>query len=121
MVGNDVRTPSTPAKIKTLVIPVIFTFPSTGDVYDPTVANPACGEAQSPLSGTLNGPLFKKVAYTAGATFIGKTQFGDALQREELWQWAKPDGANPGYHVYLKGSSPASVSVTATGYPEYQR
>jgi hypothetical protein len=120
LVGKDVRDASaTPTTVKTMVIPVVLTISDTGEVFDPTVANTACGETQSDLSGTLNGPIFKNHAYQAAGLSVGKTQYIDALQREQFWSYTNPSGTNPNYHVKLKGASPVTVYASASGWPEY--
>jgi hypothetical protein len=117
LVGKDVRTPATNTHIKTRVIPVSLTFTDTGDVFDPSVKNVACGETQSALSGTLHGPVFKKHAYAPGGTKIGSTQYIDALQREEFWTFIQPGSINPHYHVLLDGKTVKGVQLSAFGFP----
>jgi hypothetical protein len=117
LVGPSFLSPSPPVTIPTVVIPIVFTFTPTGDVYDPNSTNGACGETQSPVSGLLNSPEFKRKTWVAGGTNIGVTQYPDASMREEFWQFANPGGSDPTYHVYLAGSSPFSINVSAN-YPE---
>jgi hypothetical protein len=121
LVGKDVTTAAAgTTHVKTDVIPVAITFPGTGDVFDPSVKNVGCGETQSALSGTLKGPIFKKQVYAPGGTTVGKTQYIDALQREEFWQFTNPAGINAKYHVLLRGKTVKGVtSFTANGYPVY--
>ncbi len=119
MVGKPVSTPAKNAHIKTIVIPVSITFSASGHVYDPTVANGACGETQSDLTAALNGPIFKKVHYSLGGTAVGKTQYIDALQREEFWSYTNPAGVNPTYHVFLNGNAGPKLNVTVNGGVEY--
>jgi hypothetical protein len=116
LLGNSPTSAKPKASIKTMIIPLIVTFTNTGDVYDPTTPNAACGQTQSALNGLLNGPDFKKAQYSPGGTNVGTTQYTDAQMREEFWNTA---GFNPNYHVLLKGKSPVAVQVSAPGYPEY--
>jgi hypothetical protein len=118
LVGKDLLTPAVgTTQVNTNVIPVAITFTDTGDVFDPSVKNVACGETQSALSGTLKGPIFKKYTYAPGGTNVGKTQYVDALQREEFWSFTSPGSMNANYHVLLRGKTVKGVQVTATGFP----
>jgi hypothetical protein len=117
LMGPSFLSPSPPVTIPTVVIPIIFTFTPTGDVYNPNVQNASCGETQSATTGLLGSPEFKYKTWVAGGTRIGVTQYPDAQMREEFWAWANPSGADPTYHVYLSGSSPFSIDVSAD-YPE---
>jgi hypothetical protein len=85
--------------------------------FDPTVANAGCGETQSAVTGTMNGPIFKTANYAPGGTNVGTVQFADALQREEFWNFTNPSGVNPKYHVKLSGKAQASISISASGFP----
>jgi hypothetical protein len=119
LVGNDPRTPARATRVKTNVIPVAITFTDTGDVFDPSVTNVACGETQSALSGALKGPIFKKHAYAPGGTKVGNTQYIDALQREEFWSFTSPGSINPHYHMLLSAKTVHGVQISATGFPVY--
>ncbi len=100
MVGKDPTvvqlTPST--SIKTELVPVIIHF-TNGDTWDPTVGD-TC-DATSALTRTVNSPVFKSKAYTLGGTPVGSGQYTDAFQRANYYQYTKPAGINPGYHVKL--------------------
>jgi hypothetical protein len=118
LVGKNVTVhQSTQTSIKTKVIPIVFTFTSTGDVFDPTVAKTTCGETHSDMYNVLNSPIFKATSFHVGTHNIGTVQFTDALQREEFYQYTNPAGVNPGYHVKLAPTSVPAISVTANGYP----
>jgi hypothetical protein len=117
LVGKDVHTPASTTRVTTNVIPVAITFTDTGDVFDPSVTNAACGETQSALAGTLKGPIFKNAAYAPGGTKVGKTQYIDALQREEFWSFTSPGSINPHYHVLLRAKAVPEVHISATGFP----
>ena len=117
LVGPSFLSASPPVTVPTVVIPVRFTFTPTGDVYDASATNGACGETQSPLTGLLNSPEFKRKTWVAGGTNIGVTQYPDAQMREEFWQFANPGGSDPTYHVYLSGSAPFGLNINAN-YPE---
>jgi len=112
VVGGNVTSGSSTTNITTLVIPVVVTFAATGDSYDPRSQNSSCGETQSALSGTLNGPIFKKRPWNEGRTAVGSTQYTDAQIREELWTYTNPHGSSPNYHVFLNASSPGAFGAS---------
>lgn len=100
------------------VIPVIVTDGSSGDVYDPTTANAACGETVAPITAMLTGPILKNRRWYAGGTYVGTDEYNGAQMREEFWDWANRHGSSPNYHVRLSGSEPAVVNVTFNGGTE---
>lgn len=92
--------PSTP--VKTILIPVKLTFTAFGNfVRDPTVADPACSPKGSALTLTQASPVLKPINLTVGGTALGHGQYVDLFQRAEFWNYTKPTGLNPGYHVTL--------------------
>jgi hypothetical protein len=117
MVGNDPFTheANPVTSVPTQIIPIKLTFTGTGDVYDPTAADPACLGGASALSRTLGSPVFKSRKYRLGATNVGKAQFVDAFQRANFWNETKPSGINPGYHVELAESVLPTMSFSVTG------
>jgi len=120
MVGNDVRTPVEAREDQDPRDPGVVHISQHRRRLRPNRRKPRVRRDTERAGGNSQRADLQADQLHGRGTEVGKTQFGDALQREELWQWAKPDGTNPGYHVYLNGSSPTSVSVTATGYPESQ-
>jgi hypothetical protein len=100
------------------IIPVIVTDGSSGDVYDPTVANAGCGEAVSPVTGMLTGPLLTAHRWSAGGRYVGTDQYIGAQMREEFWAYANPSGVSPSYHVRFSGSEPAEIRITFSGGTE---
>ena len=112
VVGGNVTSGSSTTTISAMVIPIIFTFQATGDVYDPTAQNAGCGETQSAVAGLLNGPELKSRRWYAGRTYVGNTEYTDAQIREELWSYTNPHGASPNYHVLLNGNWPGSFDVS---------
>jgi hypothetical protein len=114
ILGGNVTAGAGTTSVSTLVIPIVFTFTATGDVYDPTAQNSSCGETQTAISGMLNGPEFQKRLWYAGRTHVGDTQYTDAQMREELWSYTNPGGASPNFHVLLNGSWPGSFDVSVS-------
>jgi hypothetical protein len=105
-------------RVPVQVIPIIVTDGSSGDVYDPTVANGGCGEPVSPVTGMLTGPLLTNHRWVAGGRYVGTDQYVGATMREEFWAYANRFGISPSYHVRFSGSEPAVVSVTFNGGTE---
>ncbi len=113
MVGQDPTQPLSNAttNLATPVIPVIVTF-SDGTVFDPTVADATCSKPGIPLSLMLASPLFNDNPYAPGGTSVGSTQYHDFFQRANFWQYTKPGGVNPNYHILLNASSGTPLKVT---------
>lgn len=97
MIGSDPSQGSATSTIQTVIVPLAMKFPD-GNVLDPT--QPVqCNGTASALSLVLKSPLFKNVDWKLGGTDVGNTQFLDALQRSEWWNYA--NGFSPDYHVLL--------------------
>jgi hypothetical protein len=107
--------PST--SVKTILIPVKFTFTSFGNyVADPTVAGPPCAPVGTPLARTQGSPVFQNITLKVGTTNLGTGQYIDLFQRAEFWNYTKPGGLNPGYHVKLAPvTTLAKVSINVSG------
>jgi len=103
--------------IKSPVLPIVFTFSATGDVYDPTATDP-CSPAGTPYNLTLGSPIFKAHKYVVGGTLVGSTQYTDFFQRANFFAFTKPTGLNPKYHVKVTSVTKAGIAVTASGFPE---
>jgi len=97
MIGSDPSAGSATSKIKTVIIPLALKF-SNGKVLDPT--QPVqCRGTESALALTQQSPMLKKVDWNQGGTDVGNTQYADAFQRAEWWNFA--NGNAPDYHVLL--------------------
>jgi len=88
------------------VIPVRFDFPD-GTVLDPSAPSSGCAGNGTPLSLTLQSPLFQNADYGEGPR-----QFAEEIRRLEFWSYAGPGRLNPGYSVRLSVSSPAYIHFT---------
>lgn len=95
MIGTDPSLGSATSKIKLVVIPVAVRF-SDGTVLDPTMPV-QCRSSESALSLFEGSPILKKIHWVQGGTNVGKTQYLDAFQRAEWWNFA--NGSAPDYHV----------------------
>lgn len=112
LVGGNVTAGSSTTNVSGPVVGLIVTFTGTGDVYNPTTVNSGCGETVSAMNGLLNGAELTHRNWYAGSTFVGHTQYMDALQREEFWSWTRPGGTSPNYHVFLNGSNPTNATYS---------
>jgi hypothetical protein len=101
IVGTDPSLGANTTVIPTVLVPLKFIFPNTGN---PTL------DGTNVVAPTQNSPIFLNADYTAGAVDLGATQYGDALQRAEFWNLP---GFSTGYHVLL-GSPTVAPTVTIT-------
>lgn len=119
MVGrNPTVTQTTQAvAIATEVVPLIIRF-SGGDSWNPTVGD-TC-DTTSAISRTLASPIFKNHTYSFGGTSVGSTQYVDAFQRANYYQYTNAAGINPGYHVTLTPTTltPVTISVPSADAAE---
>src|SRR6516225_6789960 len=72
----------------------------------------------SAVNLTLNSPVYKKHSFSFGGKSVGTTEYDDAFQRANFYQYTQPTGTSPGYHVLLNPtakyyfySSPIKVPV----------
>jgi hypothetical protein len=116
MVGKNVKKaltkPSTTVKVP--VIPLIIKIGAS--TFDPTVVNNGC-ETKSAQTVFQQSPIFDKTTtFNMNGVSEGPTQYVDAFQRANFFQFTKPGGVNPGYHVRLKYLAKPAVTVDATGH-----
>jgi hypothetical protein len=114
--------------INTLVIPVILTTNSIATrvtngtvlttkpgvtVFDPTAADDACLNSPNdvPLTLMAQSPIFQSVPFQFGPTTIGTTQYLDAFQRANFWQFV----GGTGYHTMLNPQILSPVTVNLPG------
>jgi hypothetical protein len=117
MVGKNpfVAEPNPVTTITTQIIPIVVTFTGSGNTYDPTAPDPTCIGGASALTRTLESPIFATHSYSIGGTTLGRGQLVDEFQRANFWQYTKPSGINPGYHVNLAPKVEPAVSLSFTG------
>ncbi|GAB4005014.1 hypothetical protein [Nocardioides ultimimeridianus] len=82
MVGTDPRTSPSTTRVPAVIIPLRLTMPD-GSVWDAT----------SDADRAAASPLFSDAQFPSG-----KTQYGDAMMRAQLWS---DGGSDPAYHVVL--------------------
>jgi hypothetical protein len=81
--------------IPTVIIPYRLVYPDN-TAFD---ASADLIDGVTPLAGVVNSPLFQPVAWSAGKTGLGVTQFGDAVMRANFW--SSIPGDRSGYHVLM--------------------
>ena len=108
-VGADPSTGQT-TTIPTVIIPYRLVFTATGDVFD---ASTDLVEGVTPVAGIINSPIFNPQPFSAGSTFLGNTQYGDAMMRANFWGIHSDQGA--GYHVLLGTPTVLPVQTFAVG------
>ena len=101
IVGTDPSLGANTTTVPVVIVPIKLTFSSTGKVLDGT----------NQVVATGNSPIFLTADFTTGGTDVGVTQYGDAIQRAQFWNFS---GFSPaGYHVLLGiPSVAATVSIT---------
>lgn len=106
-VGTDPAAGAATSIIPTVIIPMRFTFPDAG--------NPVL-DGNNVAMTVMNSPIFQMTDYTVGGVDLGVTQYGDAIQRAEFWNY--PGFSQSGYHVLLGTptvTAPMAVTVPGTG------
>ena len=105
MVGQDPFSKHfRPTTVTTPVVPLIITFNSVATgldkhslltrkkgitTFDPSAADTACLSAPNdvPLTLTQQSPIFQDADFQFGPTAVGNTQYLDAFQRANFWQF----------------------------------
>jgi hypothetical protein len=99
MAGTNPATTKVASTIPVYIIPIkmVYSTKSGTKAFDPMTAKVSNG--LTVVNNVLASPLFKKgVNFTQGSTNLGTTQYIDAFQRGNFWQYVQK---NTGYHVYL--------------------
>lgn len=71
--------------IPTIIVPVIITMQDTGEVFDPTAADPCSPNGNSVDNIVLQSPLFQPVDFIMNGVDVGSAQYLDAFQRANFW------------------------------------
>jgi hypothetical protein len=114
MVGKNVTKAQTNPST-TVTVPVIPLIIKIGThTWNPTVVRSACGETKPVVSRVQKSPLFDTTHdFVFGGTDVGTTQYTDAFQRGNFYNFTNPTtGVNPGYHVLLKYVSHPAITIT---------
>ncbi len=106
MVGTDPAAGSMTSNIPLVIIPLKFHF---SDGTNLSASQTVCGDVKNTKYRFKNSPLVKKAAFTPGGTNVGTTQYVDAFQRANFWNFVST--TSPNYHVLL---SPVSTKALQT-------
>jgi len=128
MVGQDpFGSGFTPTTVTTPVIPLIITTNAVATsvnkagfittqkgvtTFDPTVADSSCLAAPNnvPLTLFQQSPIFQSAKFKFGHTLVGDTQYVDAFQRGNFWQFL----SNTDYHTLLNPVVFAPVRINVS-------
>ncbi len=86
MVGTDPAAGSMTSNIPLVIIPLKFHF---SDGTNLSASQTVCGDVKNTKYRFKNSPLVKKAAFTPGGTNVGTTQYVDAFQRANFWNFAR--------------------------------
>jgi len=98
--------------IPTYLVPVIFHFQDTGDVFDPTAPDACSPNGDSVINLVLGSPLIKSADFVLNGVDVGTTQYLDAFQRGNFFSLV---GGTP-YHT-LFSSSPTVLPAVSVNVP----
>jgi hypothetical protein len=99
MVGTNPAVSNVSTTIPVYIIPIKMVYGSTNGnrTFDPLTAKASNG--LSVVKNIIASPIFKKgVNFTQGSTNLGATQYVDAFQRGNFWEYVH---THTGYHVLL--------------------
>jgi len=116
MLGTDPSLGSATTTASAILIPVKLEF-ADGTILDPTA--PVYGQTKSSVALTEQSPLFKSVAFTPGGTNVGDTQYIDAFQRAEFWNYVSTSA--PSYHVLFKLTAKPVQTIRVPAYFGYTK
>jgi hypothetical protein len=112
MVGTDPSKGSATTVVPTVIIPLRFVF-SDGSVVDTSTD---LVDGQTAIQGIINSPIFQRYPFFCGGINVGNTQWGDAGQRANFWNYVST--RSPDYHVLL--GQPTVLPVQTINVPADQ-
>ncbi len=98
--------------IPTYLVPVIFTFQDSGDVFDPTVYDGCAPVNESVITMIKNSPLIGTPNFTLNGVNVGVAQYLDAFQRASFWSKV---GGTP-YHTTFS-TNPTVLAAVSVSVP----
>jgi len=111
MVGTDPSQGSATSNIPLVIIPLKFHF---SDGTNLSATQTVCGDVKNTKYRVKNSPLIKtSTTFTPGGTNVGKTQYVDAFQRANFWNFVSTSA--PNYHVLLKPVSMKPLQTINVG------
>jgi hypothetical protein len=99
MVGTNPASTNVATTVPVYIIPIRMVYGATNGnhVFNPVTAKASNGKTI--VSNIIASPIFKSgVNFTQGSTNLGTTQYIDAFQRGNFWQYVH---LHTGYHVRL--------------------
>ena len=112
MVGTDPSKGSATTVVPTVIIPLRFVF-ADGPVID---SSTDLVDGQTAIQGIINSPIFQPYPFSCGGINVGNTQWGDAGQRANFWNYVSTKSRN--YHVLL--GQPTVLPVQTINVPADQ-
>ncbi len=94
MLGTDPSLGSATTTISVVLIPLKVVF---SDGTSINAAAPVFGDTRSAAKLIAHSPLFRTAPFTPGGTDVGTTQYIDAFQRANFWNYVSTTA--PDYHV----------------------
>jgi hypothetical protein len=87
-----------------ILVPFVISFQNTTSgfsaTFDPSTApDTGCTAGQTAMSLVENSPIFQSQDWTLNGVYVGNTQYIDAYQRANFWQYVQNTGN--AYHVLL--------------------
>jgi hypothetical protein len=98
MIGTDPSLGSATTNVPVVIIPLKFNF--TGGV-SLSAESTVCNDSETALQRTENSPILQSTSFSPGGTNVGNTQYIDAFQRANFWNFVSPSSSSPNYHVLL--------------------
>ena len=95
MVGTDPALGSATTTVPALIIPIRFVFADGTE----TDASADLIDGQTATHGIVNSPIFQPYPFVSGGTNVGNTQWTDAHQRANFWNYVSTKSKD--YHVLL--------------------
>jgi hypothetical protein len=106
MVGTDPSLGSATSNIPVVIVPLKFHFT---DGTNLSASQTVCGDTKNTKYRVKNSPIIKNAAFSPGGTNVGTTQYVDAYQRANFWNFVSTTA--PNYHVKL---SPVTMKPLQT-------
>jgi hypothetical protein len=106
MVGTNPAAGSATSNVPVVIIPLKFHF---SDGTNLSASQTVCGDVKNTKYRVKNSPILKNAAFSPGGTNVGTTQYVDAFQRANFWNFVSTTA--PNYHVRL---SPVSTKTLQT-------
>ena len=101
---------ATTTTIPTVIIPLIVNIGTFS--FDPTAPDDGCLGAAGNTATVLTqqSPIFQNAPITMNGVNVGNTQYIDAFQRANFWQYVQPTGNS--YHTMLAPTLAATQTLT---------